>query len=55
MRELRAYGRLAPRVTNEQFEAELLALKEKSNRQAARSAGWILEYLRAAKVASKSS
>jgi len=55
VREMRAYGRLAPRVTNEQFEAEILAIKEKSNRHAARSAGWILEYLKAAKAASKSS
>jgi hypothetical protein len=53
VREMRAYGRLAPRVTNDQFEAELLAIKEESNRQSARSAGWILEYLRAAKVPSK--
>jgi hypothetical protein len=55
VREMRAYGRIAPRVTNEQFEAELLAINEKSHRDAARSAGWILEYLRAAKAASKSS
>ena len=32
-------------LTNEQFEAELLAIKENSNRHAARSAGWVLEYL----------
>ena len=37
-REMRAYARLAPRVTNDQFEAEILAIKEKSNRYSARSA-----------------
>jgi len=52
VREMRAYGRF---VANEQFEAELLTIKENSNRDAARSAGWILEYLRSAKTASKSS
>jgi len=55
VREMRAYCRLAARVTNEQFEAELLVIKEKSNSHAARSAGWVLEYLRPAKAVSKSS
>jgi hypothetical protein len=55
VREMGAYGRLALRITNEQFEAELLAIKEKSTHHAARSASWILEYLRPAKAASKSS
>jgi len=44
-REMRAYARIAPRVTNDQFEAEILAIKEKSNRYSARSAGWVLENL----------
>ncbi len=52
VREMRAYCRLAPRVADEQFEAELLAINQKSNCHAARGAGWVLEYLRAAKAGS---
>ena len=33
VREMRAYGRVTPRVTDEQFEAELFAINENSNRQ----------------------
>lgn len=45
VREMRAYGRLAPKVATIEFEAELKAIAENSNRHAARHAKLILEYL----------
>jgi hypothetical protein len=55
VREMRAYCRIAPQVSNRKFEAELIAITENSNRNAARHATWVLEYLRAGKKKSRPS
>ena len=46
VREMRAYGHLAPRISSPQFEAELTAIKENSDRQASNNAAFILEFVR---------
>lgn len=53
VREMRAYCRIAPQVSNREFEAELIAIMENSNRNAARHATWVLEYLRVGKKKSR--
>lgn len=55
VREMRAYARLAPQVTNKEFESELLTITEHSNRHAARNAGWVLQCLKSAEGAVKPS
>lgn len=48
VREVRAYGRLAPRVTDPQFEAEMRNIAENSNRLAVRQARHVLDCLKSA-------
>jgi hypothetical protein len=50
VREMRAYTRLAPRVTNPEFEAELRRIAEGGNRIAARYAQWAIQCLKSRKA-----
>ena len=52
VREMRGYGHLAPRINNPQFEEDLAAIKESSNRQASNNAAFVLQLLRSAKKSS---
>lgn len=45
VREMRSYARLARKVTDSDFEEELSRIAQNSNRQAARHAQWVLDYL----------
>ena len=51
VREMRAYGRLAPKISTPEFEAELASIAQDANHCAARHAQLILEYLKQSKAA----
>jgi hypothetical protein len=46
VREMRAYARLAPKVSSLEFEVEMRNIAEDSNRHAARHAKWVLECMK---------
>ena len=46
LREVRAYCRFAPKVTNAAFEEAVMSLVQDSNRRVARAAQWILHCLK---------
>jgi hypothetical protein len=50
LREMRAYGRLALKISSPEFEMELANIAKNANRQAARHAQLILGYLAQAKT-----
>lgn len=51
VREMRAYGRLAPKISSPEFEAELTSIAHNANQPVARHAKLILEYLKQSKAA----
>jgi hypothetical protein len=53
VREMRAYGRLAIKISTPEFEAELTNLGQNANREAVRHAQLVLQYLRQAKASKR--